>query len=96
MFRKALLIRRFEEELIRLGQKEILGHYHLAYSQEVTAAVIHEAALATDWFGATHRNHHVMRARGLEPKLLMAECMGNTVKEVAIGLQEQMDTRYTV
>jgi TPP-dependent pyruvate/acetoin dehydrogenase alpha subunit len=76
MFRKALLIRRFEEELIRLGRKEIPGHYHLAYSQEVTAAVIHEAALPTDWFGATHRNHHVMLARGLEPKLLMAECMG--------------------
>jgi len=76
MFRKALLIRRFEEECIRVGRKEIPGHYHLAYSQEVTAAVIHEAARPSDWFGATHRNHHVMLARGLEPKLLMAECMG--------------------
>ena len=76
MFRKALLIRRFEEELIKLGRKEIPGHYHLAYSQEVTAAVINEAAEPTDWFGATHRNHHVMLARGLDPKLLMAECMG--------------------
>lgn len=78
MFRKALTIRRFEEELIKVGRAEIPGHYHLAYSQEVTAAVIHEAARPSDWFGATHRNHHVMLARGLDPKLLMAECMGKT------------------
>jgi TPP-dependent pyruvate/acetoin dehydrogenase alpha subunit len=78
MFRKALLTRRFEEECIKLGRAEIPGHYHLAYSQEVTAAVINEAARPTDWMGATHRNHHVMLARGLDPKLLMAECLGKS------------------
>jgi pyruvate dehydrogenase E1 component alpha subunit len=72
-----LLMRRFEEAVVRLAQEgHFKGHYHLYIGEEATGA----AAIATlgsqDHLATTHRNHGHVIARGADPGQALAEILG--------------------
>jgi TPP-dependent pyruvate/acetoin dehydrogenase alpha subunit len=72
-----ILMRRFEEAVVRLAQDgHFKGHYHLYIGEEATGA----AAIATlggrDHLATTHRNHGHVIARGADPGRALAEILG--------------------
>lgn len=72
-----LRIRRFEEELIRLGTGGAFpGHYHVYIGQEATAAAAAAWLGAGDCVFSTWRNHGHLLARGADPFRLYAEILG--------------------
>jgi pyruvate dehydrogenase E1 component alpha subunit len=72
-----LLIRRFEEAVLRLsGEKRFVGHYHLYIGQEATGAAVMALLEPRDRIATTHRNHGHVLARGADPGRAMAEIMG--------------------
>ena len=77
LYEQMLLIRRFEEESGRLYmQGKIRGFLHL-YIGEEAIAVGAISALRDDDYVITHyRDHGHALARGLDPKVVMAELMG--------------------
>lgn len=75
--KQMMLIRLFEqksEELIRIGA--IPGSTHLSIGQEAVAVGVMMALLDDDYVAAPHRGHHILLAKGLDEKRLMAELMG--------------------
>src|SRR5512135_2413715 len=76
-FRQMALIRRFEERAEEAyGQGKIGGFLHL-YIGEEAIAVGAMAGLAPDDDVVTHyRDHGYVLARGVDPKLVMAELYG--------------------
>jgi TPP-dependent pyruvate/acetoin dehydrogenase alpha subunit len=78
LYAQMVLIRRFEEKIVALCQKEgcLPGMQILAVGQEAVAVGI-VAALATgDVIVSNHRSHGHLLARGADPAALMAEIMG--------------------
>ena len=74
---RMLLIRRFEEAVLRLsGEKQFVGHYHLYIGQEATGAAVMSLLEARDRISTTHRNHGHVLARGADPGRAMAEILG--------------------
>ena len=74
---KMLLIRRFEEAVLRLSnEKQFVGHYHLYIGQEATGAAIMTLLDDRDRIATTHRNHGHVLARGADPGQAMAEILG--------------------
>ncbi len=74
---KMLLIRRFEEAVLRLSnEKQFVGHYHLYIGQEATGAAIMTLLDDRDRIATTHRNHGHVLARGADPGAAMAEILG--------------------
>jgi TPP-dependent pyruvate/acetoin dehydrogenase alpha subunit len=72
-----LLIRRFEERLVTLGEEgRLLGHFHVYVGQEVTGVAALRLLRAEDWTFTTHRNHGHLLARGADPGRLLAEILG--------------------
>ncbi len=72
-----LLMRRFEEGVIRLAQeKRFAGHYHVYIGQEATGAGAIAALAPGDHLATTHRNHGHLIARGADPGRAMAEILG--------------------
>jgi len=72
-----LLIRRFEEAVLRLSnEKQFIGHYHLYIGQEATGAAVMSLLDARDRIATTHRNHGHVLARGADPGRAMAEILG--------------------
>jgi TPP-dependent pyruvate/acetoin dehydrogenase alpha subunit len=70
-------IRLFEEALAELyGQGRLVGVVHLSIGQEATAVGVCSALRAGDQITSTHRGHHHMLARGLEPRRMFAEILG--------------------
>jgi acetoin:2,6-dichlorophenolindophenol oxidoreductase subunit alpha len=70
-------IRLFEETLAELYRRGLLvGVVHLSIGQEATAVGICSALLPGDQITSTHRGHHHMLARGLEPRRMFAEILG--------------------
>jgi hypothetical protein len=58
-----LLIRRFEEAVLRLSrERQFVGHYHLYIGQEATGAAIMSLLDGRDRVATTHRNHGAWRA----------------------------------
>jgi len=77
MLARMLLIRRFEEAVLRLSnEKQFVGHYHLYIGQEGTGAAIMALLDARDRIATTHRNHGHVLARGVDPGAAMAEILG--------------------
>ena len=77
IFDRMLMIRYFEEAVIRLYQdKQFFSHYHLYIGQEATGAAILEALNASDLICTTHRNHGHIIGRGCDPTRAMAEILG--------------------
>jgi acetoin:2,6-dichlorophenolindophenol oxidoreductase subunit alpha len=75
--RTMVRIRRFEEALADLHRSgELVGVVHLSIGQEATAVGICSALRAGDQITSTHRGHHHMLARGLEPRRMYAEILG--------------------
>jgi pyruvate dehydrogenase E1 component alpha subunit len=74
---RMLLIRRFEEAVLRLSnEKQFVGHYHLYIGQEATGVAVMAALDARDKLATTHRNHGHVLARGADPGRAMAEILG--------------------
>jgi len=79
MYRKMVLIRRFEE---RTGQQytlgKIAGFCHLYIGQEAVAVGADEAIRPDDYMIAAYREHGHALARGADPGMVMAELFGRT------------------
>jgi TPP-dependent pyruvate/acetoin dehydrogenase alpha subunit len=72
-----LLIRRFEEAVLRLSnEKQFVGHYHLYIGQEATGAAVMSLLDVRDRIATTHRNHGHVLARGADPGRALAEILG--------------------
>jgi TPP-dependent pyruvate/acetoin dehydrogenase alpha subunit len=77
--RKMLLIRHFEEALIKLHNEErFRGHYHVYIGQEATGVPALAPLNADDYVFTTHRNHGHILARGAEPERVLAEILGRS------------------
>ena len=77
MYRRMLLIRRFEttvSELYRAG--EVPGFVHLSLGQEAVAVGACSALNDSDIITSTHRGHAHCLAKGLSPAAMFAELMG--------------------
>jgi pyruvate dehydrogenase E1 component alpha subunit len=76
---RMLVIRRFEESLVRLFEEHaFMAHYHLYIGQEATGAAVMEALRPGDRLATTHRNHGHVLARGADPARAMAEILTRT------------------
>jgi acetoin:2,6-dichlorophenolindophenol oxidoreductase subunit alpha len=72
-----LRIRRFEEQVLRMGEAHAFaGHYHVYIGQEATAVAVCEQLTADDMIFTTWRNHGHLLARGARPDRMMAEIFG--------------------
>lgn len=70
-------IRLFEEALGDLYKRgELVGVVHLSIGQEATAVGVCAQLEPGDQITSTHRGHHHMIARGLEPRPMLAEILG--------------------
>jgi TPP-dependent pyruvate/acetoin dehydrogenase alpha subunit len=76
LLRKGLLIRRFEESLIKLARVHAVGHFHVYIGQEITGVAALSLLQAGDLCFTTHRNHGHLLARGADPGRMLAEILG--------------------
>jgi acetoin:2,6-dichlorophenolindophenol oxidoreductase subunit alpha len=75
--RSMVRIRRFEEALADLHHRgELVGVVHLSIGQEATAVGVCSSLRTGDQITSTHRGHHHMLARGLQPRRMFAEILG--------------------
>jgi len=74
--RLALVIRRFEEELIKLAADRDIGHFHVYIGQEMTGVPVLCLLRKGDLSFTTHRNHGHLLARGVPPRQMYAEILG--------------------
>lgn len=74
--RSMLLIRRFEEALIKLAGTTDIGHFHVYVGQEVTGVTALDQLGDGDVGFTTHRNHGHLLARGVDPAAMFAEILG--------------------
>jgi len=76
-YRKMRLIRRFEERVVELvNRDEIPGVTHEYVGQEAVAAGVCAALRPDDVITSTHRGHGHILAKGGDPRRMMAELMG--------------------
>jgi TPP-dependent pyruvate/acetoin dehydrogenase alpha subunit len=77
LYRKMLLIRRFEDRVQALFLRgEIYGTTHLYSGQEAVAVGFESTLDPADRVACTYRGHGHLLARGLEPEALLAELLG--------------------
>jgi TPP-dependent pyruvate/acetoin dehydrogenase alpha subunit len=77
LFRRMLVIRRFEDAIQSLFQKgEVQGTTHLYSGQEAVAVGVASALGADDVAAGTYRGHGHSLALGVEPQGLMDEMLG--------------------
>ncbi len=77
LYRKMLLLRRFEEKAGQLyGMGLIGGFCHLYIGQEAVAVGTYAASKSGDSFITSYRDHGLMLACGSDPKPVMAELVG--------------------
>jgi TPP-dependent pyruvate/acetoin dehydrogenase alpha subunit len=75
--RMMIRIRLFEESLAELYRRgQLVGVVHLSVGQEATAVGVCSALRTGDQITSTHRGHHHMLARGLDPQRMFAEILG--------------------
>lgn len=74
--RIAILIRRFEEELINLASDRDIGHFHVYIGQEMTGVPALYLLEKGDLSFTTHRNHGHLLARGVPAREMYAEILG--------------------
>ncbi|HMR08237.1 MAG TPA: pyruvate dehydrogenase (acetyl-transferring) E1 component subunit alpha [Polyangiaceae bacterium] len=76
-YRSMFTIRRFEEEAARAyAQGKIGGFLHLYIGQEAIAAGAMSVMQERDYVFQTYRDHGTALARGMDPKVAMAELFG--------------------
>jgi acetoin:2,6-dichlorophenolindophenol oxidoreductase subunit alpha len=77
IFERMLLMRHFEEAVIRLYMEaRFASHYHIYIGQEATGGAVLEALNADDPICTTHRNHGHVIGRGSDPGRAFAEILG--------------------
>jgi TPP-dependent pyruvate/acetoin dehydrogenase alpha subunit len=76
LFRTMLLIRRFEENLIRLNKDYFFGNYHVYIGQETVGVPALSQLRQGDFVFTTHRSHGHVLARGADPGKVLAEIIG--------------------
>jgi acetoin:2,6-dichlorophenolindophenol oxidoreductase subunit alpha len=76
LFRTMLLIRRFEENLIRLNKDYSFGNYHVYIGQETVGVPALSQLKQGDFVFTTHRSHGHVLARGADPGKVLAEIIG--------------------
>ena len=77
LYRRMLLIRRFEEEAARAyAQSHAGGFLHLYIGQEAIAVGASAAMAESDYVFQTYRDHGIALARGMAPGAAMAELFG--------------------
>ena len=77
IFERMVLIRHFEEAVIRLYKEgRFASHYHIYIGQEATGGAVLEALTDKDLICTTHRNHGHIIGRGCDPGRAMAEILG--------------------
>lgn len=77
LFETMLLMRRFEEAVVRLAREgKVGGHYHLYIGQEATGAAALAALRPGDHVATTHRNHGHVVGRGADLGRALAEILG--------------------
>ncbi len=77
MFRRMVLIRRVEEALLEMAVSgKIGGAMHTAIGHEGSAIGMAAALQPDDYITHTYRGHHHALARGMDPKVAMAEVLG--------------------
>ncbi len=74
--RLMLVIRRFEEALIKLAADRDIGHFHVYIGQEATGVPALSLLRDGDFTFTTHRNHGHILARGADPARMLAEILG--------------------
>ena len=74
--RRMLVIRRFEEGLIKLAGEFAVGHFHVYIGQEATGVAALAQLEPGDVGFTTHRNHGHLLARGTDPAAMFAEILG--------------------
>ena len=77
LYEKMVLLRRFEtlaQAACRKG--ETPGFFHLYIGEEATAVGVCANLRTSDWITSTHRGHGHALAKGMDPKILMAELFG--------------------
>jgi pyruvate dehydrogenase E1 component alpha subunit len=77
LYRRMVTIRAFELRCMELfGEKLIRGSVHPYIGMEAIAVGVCDALRETDLITSTHRGHGHCIAKGLEPRLMMAEITG--------------------
>src|ERR1700690_4417632 len=77
LYRQMVTIRRFEEEAARAySQGKIGGFLHLYIGQEPIAVGASAAMRPGDYLLTTYRDHGMALARGMAPRVAMAELFG--------------------
>jgi TPP-dependent pyruvate/acetoin dehydrogenase alpha subunit len=77
LYRRMLLIRRFEERVYRLFlDGEIPGTLHQYQGQEAVAVGVCDVLTRDDWITSTHRPHGHALAKGVSARAAMAELYG--------------------
>lgn len=77
MWRTMMLIRRFEERVVKLfEEKRLVGASHLYIGMEAVATGVMRALDKDDYVVSTYRGHGHALARGIPPRLVMAELFG--------------------
>lgn len=80
LYKKMLLIRRFEERASQLyGQGLIGGFCHLYIGQEAIAVGTYEAKQSQDTMVTAYRDHGHMLVSGMDPRFVMAELTGRAL-----------------
>jgi len=79
VFERMLLMRHFEEAVMRLFKEGHLpSHYHVYIGQEATGAAALEAIDKEDLICTTHRGHGHVVGRGADPGRGLAEILGRS------------------
>ncbi len=77
LYERMCLLRRFEKAAQSACRKgETPGFLHLYIGEEATAVGICAHLRNSDWVTSTHRGHGHALAKGMDPKVLMAELYG--------------------
>ena len=77
LYKTMVTIRNFEERGIpEVGQRRMSASVHSSAGQEAVAVGVCLQLTNEDYMGSTHRGHGHCIAKGVEPKLMMAELFG--------------------
>ena len=79
LYETMVTIRNFEElGIYEMGQRRLSGSVHSSAGQEAVPTGICAHLTDTDYIASTHRGHGHCIAKGVDPKLMMAELFGRT------------------
>jgi len=79
LYRQMALVRRFEQTAQAMYRNaELPGFLHLYIGQEATAVGVMAHLRRDDWITSTHRGHGHALAKGVSPKVVLAELAGKS------------------